>query len=141
VCRITMVCKTALLLTALILRQVAAQNQPLAGVSLRCCVLEEAPYAMSDPARPEFGNWSGLAIDVRSSTSRSRVCVSVCVCRCVYRSEEFYFSRNDEDFSLRHAFSPPLFFRFSLKAVPFSVIAHISIWSGCRRAQGFDAAS
>jgi hypothetical protein len=49
---------------AVLARCVHAQNE-LAGVSLRCCVLEQSPYVMGDTAVPEYGNWSGLAFDVR----------------------------------------------------------------------------
>jgi hypothetical protein len=46
------------------LERAAAINE-LAGREIRCCVLELAPYVMGDPRCREFGNWSGLAIDVR----------------------------------------------------------------------------
>jgi hypothetical protein len=57
--------RTVLLVLAVVTQMVTAQNLPMAGVTLRCCVIEQFPYAMSDPGRPEYGNWSGLAIDVR----------------------------------------------------------------------------
>jgi hypothetical protein len=61
--------RTAAMLAFLVLTMLhrAAALNELAGRELRCCVLEQAPYVMKDPRRPEFGNWSGLAIDVRDT--------------------------------------------------------------------------